>query len=257
VAEAPRGAEGHASGEALTADRAGVLGEPVPGDPVSGDPVLLAERVAVRLDGAVLLPETSIELAAGVCTVVRGPNGAGKTTLLRVLAGRLRPSAGSARLRASGDAPLDERRREVREHIAALIEPPTLYPDLTIRDQLALIEAAWAGGRRADGGDGGPAWAGLGGEALAVFGIEALADRFPHELSSGQRQLVSLSVTFARPCSVLLLDEPEQRLDPDRRTLVAEAIVAAREQGVAVACASPDAVLVERVADAQVVVGAA
>ncbi|WP_449282958.1 ABC transporter ATP-binding protein [Leucobacter sp.] len=218
------------------------------------DAVLLAERVAVELEGAVLLPETSVELSPGRCLAVRGPNGAGKTTLLRVLAGRLRPSRGSARLVLPGRADvLDERRREVREHVAALIEPPTLYPDLTVRDQLALIDAAWGAVR---GGDGAPAWGGLGEEALECFGLGALADRFPHELSSGQRQLVSLAVTLARPCSVLLLDEPEQRLDPDRRALVAEALLVAAEAGAAIACASHDAELVARVADDQILVGA-
>lgn len=217
--------------------------------------MLSAERVAVELDGAVLLPEASVELSAGRCAALRGPNGAGKTTLLRVLAGRLRPSAGSTRfVLPGGEIPLDERRREVREHVAALIEPPTLYPDLTIRDQLALVEAAWGGVR---GAAGAPAWDGLGAGALEAFGIEGLAERFPHELSSGQRQLVSLAVTLARPCSVLLLDEPEQRLDPDRRALVAETLLVAAERGAAIACASHDAELVARVAHAQIAVGGA
>lgn len=217
--------------------------------------MLRADRVVVELDGAVLLPETSIELTAGRCVAVRGPNGAGKTTLLRVLAGRTKPSTGSARLEVfARGSRLDERRREVREHIGALIEPPTLYPDLTIRDQLALIEGAWAGVRD---GEASPAWEGMGSEALSGFGLEDLGDRFPHELSSGQRQLVSLAVTFARPCSVLLLDEPEQRLDPDRRVLVAEALRVARGRGVAIAFASHDPELVERAADAQIAVGAA
>lgn len=215
--------------------------------------VLHAERIAVTLEGVELLPETTVGLKAGRCVAVRGPNGAGKTTLLRVLAGRLRPSSGATRLALPGaEGTLDERRREVRAHVAALIDPPALYPDLTIRDHLALVEAAWGGVRAADA----PRWAGMGAAALERLGLAPLAERFPHELSSGQRQLVALAVTLARPCSVLLLDEPEQRLDPDRRTLVAEALLVAAEAGVAIACASHDAELVARVADEQLVVGA-
>lgn len=202
-------------------------------------PVLIADQVAVTIEDFSLLPATSLRLEAGACVAVRGANGAGKTTLLRVLAGRLRATAGSVTL---DGVPLDERRSEQRAAIAALIEPPTLYPDLTLQDQLELIAAAWGGGDPE--------------EALQRFGIEALRERFPHELSSGQRQLVSLAVTFARPCSVLLLDEPEQRLDPDRRGLVAEAIIAARDRGVAVAFATHDPALVERVATAELAVGA-
>lgn len=231
-----------------------MTGTPAPGN--SG--LLVADGVAVELDGAELLAPTTLALAAGTCVAVRGQNGAGKTTLLRVLSGRLRPTAGSVRL--AGDA-LDERRADHRAAVAALIEPPTLYPDLTIQDQLALIEAAWSGARSGSRSEpleraaiAGP---GFGSGAIDHFGLEGLRTRFPHELSSGQRQLVSLAVTFARPASVLLLDEPEQRLDPDRRGLVAEAIERARAQGVAVAFATHDPELVARVADAEVVVGVA
>lgn len=206
----------------------------------------------MRLSGAELLPETSLELRPGSCAAVRGPNGAGKTTLLRVLAGRLRPSTGSATLRGE---PLRDSVAEVRRHVAALIEPPTLYPDLTLRDHLALIVGAWSGEAARGGGE--AAWEGFGAEVLERLGLAHLDTRFPHELSSGQRQLVSLAVTLARPSSVLLLDEPEQRLDPDRRRLLGDTILAAREAGVAVAFASHDPQLVARVADFEVHVGGA
>lgn len=209
--------------------------------------LLEAESASVVLDGATLLPPTSLRAAPGECVAVLGANGAGKTTLLRVLAGRMRLTAGSATLRG---APLDERRREIRREIAALIDVPTLYPDLTLRENLALIEAAWSGEGRGSG-----LAEGLGASALEAFGLTGLATRFATELSSGQRQLVSLAVTLARPANVLLLDEPEQRLDPDRKDMVAEAVLAARSRGAAVVFASHDAELVARVADRSVRVG--
>ena len=205
--------------------------------------LLEAESASVVLDGATLLPPTSLRADPGECVAVLGANGAGKTTLLRVLAGRMRLTTGSATLRG---APLDEIRREIRREIAALIDVPTLYPDLTLRENLALIEAAWSGEGRGSG---------LGASALEVFGLTGLATRFANELSSGQRQLVSLAVTLARPANVLLLDEPEQRLDPDRRGMVAEAVLDARSRGAAVVFASHDAELVARVADRSVRVG--
>lgn len=224
--------------------------EPSSKSAVPVDAALVADRVGVELDGAELLAPTSLRLNAGECVAVRGQNGAGKTTLLRVLSGRLRTTAGSVRFRGE---PLDDRRADHRAAIAALIEPPTLYPDLTLQDQLALIEAAWLGTRDRET----TAGRGLGAEAIDLFGLQALRERFPHELSSGQRQLVSLAVTFARPATVLLLDEPEQRLDPDRRALVAEAMRLVREQGVAIAFATHDPTLVERVADSEILIGVA
>lgn len=215
-----------------------------------------AEGVSVEIDGAVLLSDASLVCAPGECVAVRGPNGAGKTTLLRVLSGRLRPSAGRATL---DGFPLDERRAEVRRAVAALLDPPALYPDLTIAEQLRLIAVAWQGvvvGRPAPAGSApAPGTVAVLPNPVEAFDLGRLTERFPHELSSGQRQLVALAVTFARPARLLLLDEPEQRLDPDRRALVADAVLAARAAGTAVVFASHDAALVERVADRQLWVG--
>jgi len=207
--------------------------------------MLDAREVSVSVDGATLLGPTSLSVDPGECVAVLGPNGAGKTTLLRVLSGRLRPSGGIVELRA---ASLDERRREVRREISALLEPPAMYPDLTLREHLAMIAAAWSSESALAPG--------LGAAALEAFGLEALRDRFPHELSSGQRQLTSLALAFARPANVLLLDEPEQRLDASRRELVARAMLRARETGAAIVFASHDLQLVERVADRRVAVEA-
>lgn len=139
----------------------------------------------------------------------------------------------------------------MRLAISALIDPPVLYPDVVLEEQLALIEAAWRGqSERA-------AFPGFGLETLDRFGILHLARRFPHELSSGQHQLALLSVTFARPCDVLLLDEPEQRLDPSRRALLAEACIDASEwwedgPSAAVVFASHSPELVEAVSERSV-----
>ena len=58
--------------------------------------------------------------------------------------------------------------------------------------------------------------------SLGAFDVAHLARRFPHELSSGQAQAFALCLTLARPADVLLLDEPEQRLDEERIALLDE-----------------------------------
>lgn len=211
---------------------------------------LIADEVTVVVDGAELLAPVSADLAQGECVAILGPNGSGKTTLLRSLAGRVRPTSGTVTL---DSAPLDERRTEVRRRIAPLIDPPALYPDLTLGDHLRLIETVWLAENTKDRRN--AVTPGLGVAALDAFGISHLADRFPHELSSGQRQLTSLAVTFSRPADFLILDEPEQRLDESRRRLVGEAILAAQARGVAIAFATHDGELVDRVADRSVRVG--
>ena len=125
--------------------------------------------------------------------------------------------------------------------MAALIGAPTAYRDLTLADHLTLVDASW--GRdpatceeRVDAG-------------LAALEIDHLGARFPHELSSGQSQLFRLALTLFRPSRLLILDEPEQRLDTDKRRLLADLVRARADGGTTVVMASHDPAVTEAVAD--------
>ena len=181
----------------------------------------------------------------GVVAVLTGEvraEGVGKTTLLRIIGGLLVPSTGTATI---GGREADERDRAVRAAVAALLGAPTTYRDLTLVDHLVLIDSTW-GGEPATSDDRGLA-------LLDRLGIAHLDDRFPHELSSGQEQLFRLALTFSRPASVVLLDEPEQRLDTAKRQVVAELIRERTASGatVVMACHDPEltASLASRVVD--------
>ncbi len=200
--------------------------------------LVLADRVEVVLDGGVLLAPVSFSLGAGASLAVRGANGSGKTTLLRVLAGLARPTGGSVSV---AGARVDERRSGFRAVVAALVGVPPLARDLTLREHLVLVGVSWGAGvaaaeARADA-------------LLDRLALTRLARRFPHELSSGQVQLFTLALTLARPFQVLLLDEPEQRLDADRLALVGGVLRALVDAGTTLVLASHSGVLVDAVAD--------
>ncbi|GAA1490299.1 ABC transporter ATP-binding protein [Brachybacterium sacelli] len=198
------------------------------------------EDVGVVSDGNVLLLEATGRARAGEVLAVTGANGSGKTTLLRVLAGLIAPTVGTVRV--AGRAP-DDRDRTFRAALAALIGPPQTARDLTVLEHLQFIGATW--------GTGAEEARTRAGELLEELQIGALGGRFPHELSSGQSQLVAIALTLARPCSVLLLDEPEQRLDADRLALVIAAIRARAAAGAAVVLASHSPRLLEELADSR------
>ena len=202
-------------------------------------------RVSKVLDVTTLLPAISLVAEPGSCVVVRGPNGSGKTTLLRLVAGLLAPTTGTVTI---DDDPADERRRSTRENVAALIGPPAAYRDLTLADHLTLVDATW--GRELAHLCG--AGAAL---ALDTFGLGAMGERFPHELSSGQGQLFRLALTWFRPARLLILDEPEQRLDTDRRAVVGDLVRARCDTGTTVLMACHDPSLTASVADEVVDVG--
>lgn len=200
-----------------------------PADPVTGSepPAVQFDGIGVVRDEAVLLLEATGSVDTGGILAVTGPNGAGKTTLLRTVAGILEPTSGQVRV--NGRVP-DDRDRAFRRSLAALIGPPQTARDLTIAEHLQFIAATWgarAGQAREQAG-----------ELLAELDIAQLGSRYPHELSSGQTQLASIALTLARPFDVLVLDEPEQRLDPDRLGLVIAALQRRTHEGAALMIAS-------------------
>jgi ABC-type multidrug transport system ATPase subunit len=214
---------------------------PVPAVPrvtEAGTHVLLASGVGKQVDEAVLLLPTDLELGPAECVVLRGPNGSGKTTLLRILAGTVPPSEGVATLDGS---PLDERSDLTRTVIAALVGAPATYRDLTLVDHLVLIASTW--GQVAE-----PA-AGRADAMLELLEIDHLAERFPHELSSGQQQLFHLSMVLVRPSSILILDEPEQRLDTDKRDLLTRILLDRKVDGTSLLIACHDPAMTGALAD--------
>ena len=198
------------------------------------------EDVGVVRDDSVLLLEASGAVEAGEILALTGPNGAGKTTLLRVLAGLLEATAG--RVRVLGRVP-DDRDRAFRTALAALIGPPQTARDLTVAEHLRFIAATW--------GTSAATASAQAEQLLEELSLEQLGTRFPHELSSGQSQLVSLALTFARPSRVLLLDEPEQRLDAHRLGLVSAAVRRRAEAGAAVVLATHSPRLREELAETE------
>jgi ABC-type multidrug transport system ATPase subunit len=146
-----------------------------------------------------------VPVGSGVC--VAGENGIGKSTLLRCISSLQRPDKG--KIRVFGEEP--GATPEFWRQVATTVEPPTWYPGLTVREHAELV-------CRAHGQD--PEEAGVE-EALEGFGLGGHADAIPPSLSSGQKQRLLLAITLLRPSSLLILDEPEQRLDPEGRASVA------------------------------------
>ena len=85
--------------------------------------------------------------------------------------------------------------------------------------------------------------------ALDDAGLGDLGDRYPHTLSTGQRQRFALAAALLRPARLLVLDEPERGLDLVGQEWVADKLLTARQSGLAVVVATHSPTLVERCAD--------
>ena len=198
------------------------------------------DGVAVSHGPVTLLRPVHGVVEPGSCLVVRGDNGSGKTTLLRVVAGVQESSAGQVLVDGEG---VDPRDPSFRARLAGLLGPSAVYRDLTVYEHLLLVDASW-------GGDPGTVEERID-EMLHALTIAALADRFVSELSSGQRQLADLALVLFRPGDLLVLDEPEQRLDSERRGIVAELLRRRVEAGATALVATHDPVVAEALGDAE------
>lgn len=194
--------------------------------------------VTVSVGHAVLLAPVSASISPGDALVIRGRNGTGKSTLLKVLTGITSPTSGSALI--GGDLVKSRDRRMSRE-VAAMIGLPPMAPDLTIADHVLLVATTWFDDPKAADG--------LAHDIVDELELAHLAARFPHELSSGQTQLFALALVLARPFDMLILDEPEQRLDPEHLDTVIRVLSTRRDRGVTLVIATHSERLADAIAD--------
>jgi ABC-2 type transport system ATP-binding protein len=135
-----------------------------------------------------------------------GPDGAGKTTTLRMLAGVLRPTAGTAWVEG---VDVSEDPEAAKPHTAYMAQRFGLYEDLTVRENLDFYADLYGVGRR-------ERLARL--ERLYAFSrLDEFEDRLAGRLSGGMKQKLSLSCCLLHQPQVLLLDEPTFGVDPISR----------------------------------------
>jgi ABC-type multidrug transport system ATPase subunit len=156
--------------------------------------------------------------------------------VLRCIVGAHEPAAGTILL---DGVPIDERAETVRRDVAALLDDLDFFPDLTAAEHLDLLARA----------HGNPEPEDLVDTLLDDVGLLAAADQLPGSLSSGQRRRLALATTLVRPRKLLVLDEPEQRLDTAGVAWLAERLQEEKKAGTSVIFASHDPDLVEAVAD--------
>ncbi|MFB7264189.1 ATP-binding cassette domain-containing protein [Streptomyces nojiriensis] len=199
--------------------------------------LLRASGIHVGYDGEAVLEDVNLALGPGRCLALAGANGSGKSTLLRVCVGRQQPDRGDVRF---ADAPPREVDVAFRRDVALLLDGADCFPDLTVAEHVRMVATAHGLGADAE-----PAAA----QVLAELGLAERLDAFPGTLSAGQRQMLMLASVLVRPARLIVVDEPEQRLDVRARRRLAAALLAAKENGTAILLASHDRGVVGEVAD--------
>jgi len=158
--------------------------------------------------GFVALDGISIDIPKGEFFVIVGPSGCGKTTLLRILAGLERQSEGGV------DIAQFERLRPANSMI---FQGDSLFPWMAVYDN-AAYGLRMRHVDKAEIAETVRVW-------LERIGLWRFRDLYPHQLSGGMRQRVSIVRAFANDPEILLMDEPFSALDEQNKVLLHEELL--------------------------------
>lgn len=168
----------------------------------------LSKTFSSRTGTVTALDNISLNIAPGTFCVVVGPSGCGKTTLLRIAAGLEDRTSGNFSIR---------RENPTKPLNAMVFQGDSIFPWMTVWDNAAY-------GLRLRGVS-----ASVIRDTVSHYldrtGLRRFADYYPHQLSGGMRQRVSIARAFANDPEVLFMDEPFSALDEQNKLLLQEELL--------------------------------
>jgi branched-chain amino acid transport system ATP-binding protein len=212
--------------------------------------IALETRLLNKSFGSLAVAQNiSLAFEAGLRYAIIGPNGAGKTTYFNLLAGNLRPDDGTIHFAGHDVTALDVTSR-ARIGIARSFQRNNLFPDFTVRDNLALASALRTGTTRVF-------WQAMhkraavhaeADEIAAKVGLADVLGTTVRHLSYGSQRQLEVALALACKPQVLLLDEPTSGMSPEE-TARMHALIAAIPRSLTVIIIEHDMDIVLDLAD--------
>lgn len=181
------------------------------------EPVVEVAGLRVARGGVEVLHDVDLSVVAGELVGIVGPSGGGKSTLMRAIVGVQDQVVGTVNVlgHAAGTPP-------VRGRVGYVTQAPSIYADLTARENLEFFAAIQGAGRaQVD-------------DALATVDLAGAGDQVVGTMSGGQQSRVSLATALLGDPSLLVLDEPTVGLDPVLRRSLWDTFRALAADGAAV-----------------------
>ncbi|MBT3351865.1 MAG: urea ABC transporter ATP-binding protein UrtD [Nitrospinaceae bacterium] len=170
--------------------------------------ILFMEDVSVSFDGFKALNKLNFSVDYGELRCVIGPNGAGKSTMLDVVTGKIRPDTGSVIFKETTHLDRMQQEEIANAGIGRKFQTPTIYENLTVRDNLELsakqdktVKSMLFGGMSGSVG-------GKVNEVLDVIGLEDKQYWRAGLLAHGEKQWLEIGMVVVQDPDLLLVDEP-------------------------------------------------
>ena len=181
---------------------------------------VIVDGVSMRFPDQLAVDDISMTVPAGSILGVIGPSGSGKTTTIRLLTGALKPTSGTVRV--LGEEPRAFR-RQTRERIGYMPQSFTLFPDLTVRENVDFVGSLFgmlfrSRGRRTR-------------QVLELLDLWPVRARRAGRLSGGQQRRLELACALVHDPALLFLDEPTAGIDPLLRVRVWDELHRLRDGG--------------------------
>ncbi len=174
-----------------------------------GKPAIRIRELVKQFGDFIAVDTLSIDIMNGEFFVIVGPSGCGKTTLLRILAGLETASGGQIEVVASqlSDRPVNR----------MVFQGDSIFPWMTVWDNIAYgLRMRGASAKKITE---------VVGHYLDRTGLTKFAKAYPHQLSGGMKQRVSIARAFANDPQILLMDEPFSALDAQNKVLLQEELL--------------------------------
>lgn len=202
----------------------------------SADFQVEARNLVIGYPDRVICGPLDLHLVPGAGLGVIGANGSGKSTLIRTILGHLSSVEGSVEFQG---LPVSESSAHFRRTVAVQISDGAFFEELSVAEHLEMVARGHGIGR----------WKQAVAAELEFFEIAAVAEHLPGELSSGQRRKLLLAATLIRPAELMILDEPEQRLDLKIRHKLYRRLAAVRASGTALLAVTHDPLMLRSCLD--------
>ena len=186
--------------------------------------MLLAKNINKKIDGREILKDVSISLESGEIISIIGPSGSGKTTFLRAISLIDFPDSGSLEI---GENKYQFPIKQVENikypypNLTVVFQQFFIWPHLTIRENITLGLRGNVDKNHFD-------------EVVGLFQMNEFLDRYPNEVSLGQRQRAALARALVLKPKYLLLDEVTSALDIEQSHFILGHLKQIAEQGVGI-----------------------